>query len=171
MSSESDRFLTGVPGLDAILGGGVFEGGIYIVQGAPGAGKTILGNQICFNAVARGGRALYVTLLAESHSRMLQHLRGLSFFDEDVILDRLSYVSAFHALEADGLKGLMDLLRREMRSRGACWKPTVISTTWASNRYSGQGPSLRCQPTRRSWPIARSKGGTRATSSTTITIA
>ena len=37
MSSESDRFSTGIPGLDTILGGGVFEGGIYIIQGAPGA--------------------------------------------------------------------------------------------------------------------------------------
>ena len=33
MSGESDRFSTGISGLDTILGGGVFEGGIYIVSG------------------------------------------------------------------------------------------------------------------------------------------
>ena len=43
MSGEGDRLETGIAGLDTILGGGVFEGGIYIIQGAPGAGKTILG--------------------------------------------------------------------------------------------------------------------------------
>ena len=75
MSSDSDRFSTGVPGLDTILGGGVFEGGIYIIQGAPGAGKTILGNQICFAQAAQGRNALYITLLAESHARMIGHMR------------------------------------------------------------------------------------------------
>lgn len=69
MKSASERLPTGIAGLDAVLGGGVIDGGIYIIQGAPGAGKTILGNQICFAHGAHGRRALYVTLLAESHSR------------------------------------------------------------------------------------------------------
>jgi circadian clock protein KaiC len=112
-----DRLPSGIPGLDTVLGGGFFRSGVYIVHGLPGSGKTILANQLCYSHVAAGGRAVYVTLLAESHARMLQHLRPLAFFDESVIPDRLSYISAFHDLEADGLKGLMAVLRREMRSR------------------------------------------------------
>lgn len=112
-----DRLPSGIPGLDAVLGGGFFRSGVYIVHGLPGSGKTIFANQLCYTHVAGGGRAVYVTLLAESHARMLQHLRPLSFFDESIIPDRLSYISAFHDLEADGLKGLMSVLRREMRSR------------------------------------------------------
>jgi circadian clock protein KaiC len=119
MSSESDRFSTGIPGLDTILGGGVFEGGIYIVQGAPGAGKTILGNQICFAQAARDRHALYVTLLAESHARMIGHMRRMEFFDEAAIPDRMSYVGAFKTLEDDGLRGLLDVVRREVRTRKA----------------------------------------------------
>lgn len=111
------RLPSGIRGLDTILGGGFFPAGVYILQGSPGSGKTILANQLCFRHVRDGGRAVYVTLLAESHSRMLQHLRPLSFFDDAVIPDTLSYISAFHSLEADGLKGLMDTLRREMRAR------------------------------------------------------
>src|ERR1700709_252101 len=105
MSSESDRFSTGIPGLDTILGGGVFEGGIYIIQGAPGAGKTILGNQICFAHAAGDRNALYITLLAESHARMIGHMRRLGFFDEAAIPDRMSYVGAFKTLEDGGLAG------------------------------------------------------------------
>lgn len=112
-----DRLPSGIPGLDDVLGGGFFRAGVYIVHGLPGSGKTILANQLCFTHVAGGGRAVYVTLLAESHSRMLQHLRPLAFFDESVIPDKLSYISAFHDLESDGLKGLMAVLRREMRAR------------------------------------------------------
>lgn len=114
-----ERVPTGIPGLDAVLRGGFLKGGVYIVQGTPGAGKTILANQTCFNHVAAGGRAAYVTLLAESHTSMFQHLRPMAFFDESVIPDRLYYVSAFHMLEEDGLKGLLDLLRREIRSHQA----------------------------------------------------
>lgn len=114
-----DRLPSGIPGLDEVLGGGFFRSGVYILLGLPGSGKTILANQLCHAHVKSGGRAVYVTLLSESHSRMLQHLRGLSFFDESVIPEKLSYISAFQNLEADGLKGLMDVLRREMRSRRA----------------------------------------------------
>ncbi|MDB5653018.1 MAG: serine/threonine protein phosphatase [Tardiphaga sp.] len=117
MSSDSDRFATGVSGLDTILGGGVFDGGIYIIQGAPGAGKTILGNQICFAQAAKGRNALYITLLAESHARMIGHMRRLNFFDEAAIPDRMSYVGAFKTLEDDGLRGLLEVVRREVRTR------------------------------------------------------
>lgn len=114
-----DRLPTGVPGLDEVLGGGLFKAGVYMVQGAPGTGKTTLANQICYAHVAAGGRALYITLLSESHARMLQHLRPLAFYDEAAIPDRLYYVSAFNALETEGLKGLNALLRREVKTHGA----------------------------------------------------
>src|ERR1700749_3181115 len=109
------RIATGVPGLDTVLRGGFLRGGIFIVQGSPGAGKTILGNQICFHHVASGGRALYVTLLAENHARMLLHIGQLGFFEEAAIPDRLYYISAFSVLEEAGLTGPLDLLRREIQ--------------------------------------------------------
>jgi circadian clock protein KaiC len=112
-----ERLRSAVPGLDQILGGGLFRTGVYIIQGLPGCGKTILANQICYGHVAEGGSAVYVTLLAESHSRMIQHLSTLSFFDVKAFPDRLAYISAFHELETSGLKGLMTVLRREMRTR------------------------------------------------------
>ncbi len=112
-----ERFPTGIEGLDIITSGGLLVAGVYIVQGVPGAGKTILANEVCFRHIASGGRAVYVTLLAESHSRMLQHLRNMEFFDESVIPDRLFYMSAFRTLEDEGLKGLLALLRREMRAQ------------------------------------------------------
>jgi hypothetical protein len=34
-----------VPGLDAVLRGGFLQGGVYMVQGPPGAGKTVLGTR------------------------------------------------------------------------------------------------------------------------------
>jgi circadian clock protein KaiC len=116
---ELTRFSSGVPGLDRVLDGGFFLGGVYLFEGVPGSGKTILANQICFHHAKTSGRALYVTLLAESHSRLLQHLQDLTFFDPDAIPERLTYVSGFRVLEEEGLKGLMELLRKELRSHHA----------------------------------------------------
>jgi circadian clock protein KaiC len=118
-SQEIERVPSGIAGLDFILRGGFLKGGVYIVQGVPGTGKTILANQTCFSHARQGGRAVYVTLLAESHTRMLQHLRTMSFYEEGVIPDSLYYVSAFRNLEEEGLKGLLDLLRREIRGHRA----------------------------------------------------
>lgn len=116
-----DRVPTGVAGLDLILEGGFLKGGLYVIQGTPGTGKTTLGNQLCFNHVASspGNRALYVTLLAEYHARMMQHLGSMSFFDFSKIPDQLSYLSGFRILRKNGPRGLLDLLRREIVARGA----------------------------------------------------
>lgn len=113
------RFASGVPGLDRVLAGGFFSGGVYILEGVPGAGKTILANQIGFHHAKDGRRVLYITLLAESHSRLLQHLQDLSFFDPNAIPDRLTYLSGFRTLEQEGLRGLLDIVRKELRSQNA----------------------------------------------------
>lgn len=109
------RVPTGVPGLDLVLGGGLLAGGVYIVMGAPGAGKTILANQIAFHHAGEGGRVLFVTLLAESHDRMLAHLRPMRFVDEAAIGSRVVYMSGYRVLDDVGLAGLLELLRRAIR--------------------------------------------------------
>ena len=60
-----DRMKSGIPGLDTILFGGFLKGGVYLIWGEPGVGKTIFGNQLCYSHVRDGGHALYLTLLAE----------------------------------------------------------------------------------------------------------
>jgi circadian clock protein KaiC len=107
-----ERAKTGVLGLDTVLRGGLVRGAIYLVMGRPGTGKTTLGNQLCFAHVAQGGRAAYLTLLAESHAAMLKNLHTMSFFDASVINNGLSYVGAYRALRDEKLRGLLDMVRR-----------------------------------------------------------
>ena len=111
-SKTLERIPSGVPGLDAILRGGFFRGGVYLVLAPPGSGKTILGNQICFRHVAAGGRALFVTLLTESHARLITTLQTLAFFDPACVGASLSYVTGYQPLQKDKLKGLITFLRQ-----------------------------------------------------------
>lgn len=112
-----ERVSSFVPGLDAILCGGFLRGGLYMVQGPPGMGKTILASQVIYSQAAKGGRTLYITVLGENHGRMMAHLRPLRFFDDTLVPDQVAYISGYDAFEKDGLKGLLTLISREVVAR------------------------------------------------------
>ncbi|MFP2927047.1 RAD55 family ATPase [Pyxidicoccus sp. 3LG] len=113
------RVASGVQGLDTLLRGGWLRGGTYIITGLPGTGKTILGNQFCFSTIRQGGKAIYLTVLAESHARMVLHLQGMHFFRTEEIGRSVHYESGYAALKADGLAGLSKLIFRAVREHGA----------------------------------------------------
>lgn len=102
-----------------ILNGGLFEGGVYIFEGPPGVGKTTLANQIAYTLARRRMRTLYVTMLAESHARMLQHMEQQVFFDQADVNAEVFYVSGYREFEQGGLKAVVELLRGELKRSGA----------------------------------------------------
>lgn len=53
---------TGNRGLDDVLRGGLPANRLYLLEGAPGSGKTTLGMQFLFEGVRLGERVLYITL-------------------------------------------------------------------------------------------------------------
>lgn len=59
---ESAYCKTGFSGLDIILGGGMFNAGLYIIGARPGMGKTTLGLGIAENIASRGKPVLFVSL-------------------------------------------------------------------------------------------------------------
>ncbi|KMZ13355.1 Circadian clock protein KaiC [Candidatus Burkholderia humilis] len=116
-STDNDgNVTTGVIGLDEILGGGFVEGGLYLIEGMAGAGKTILSSQIGFHRGSQGDMVLYVTLIAESHTKLLSHLKALSFYNADAISDRMLFVSGYHELMRDGLSGFLALIAATIKS-------------------------------------------------------
>ncbi|MCK8782683.1 serine/threonine protein kinase [Rhizobium sp. NTR19] len=119
MTQSLPRIISGVEGLDQILGGGFVEGAAYIVQGQPGAGKTILANQVAFANVGAGRKVLYITLLAETHDRLFQVLGTLDFFDRSQLGVTISYVSVFQTLRDSGLSAVVELVRKEIARQGA----------------------------------------------------
>jgi circadian clock protein KaiC len=112
------RLETGIPGLDELAEGGLPVGGVFLLQGAPGTGKTILANQLCFHHARHGGQAVYLTLLAETHVRMFEHLRRHRFFDEALIGHSVHYHAAYEALKA-GLDKVSTIIRTAVTQRDA----------------------------------------------------
>jgi circadian clock protein KaiC len=52
----------GVPGLDDILGGGLSEGHVYLLEGNPGTGKTTTALRFLLAGAEKGEQGLYITL-------------------------------------------------------------------------------------------------------------
>ena len=64
------RTTTGIDELDRVLGGGIVEGGLMLIGGDPGIGKSTLLLQVCANLCRSGRRVLYVS--GEESARQLK---------------------------------------------------------------------------------------------------
>src|ERR1700716_3789566 len=53
---------TGIWGLDNILSGGLSRGHVFLVEGAPGTGKTTIALQFLMEGAKAGEKCLYITL-------------------------------------------------------------------------------------------------------------
>lgn len=73
------RLTTGRGELDAILGGGFPRNAIHIIMGAPGTGKTILAEQLCFANASSDRPILYIATFSEPLQKLLGFLQKFSF--------------------------------------------------------------------------------------------
>ena len=101
---------SGVPGFDEVLGGGFPRHSLYLIQGLAGSGKTTLACQIGFDHAAKGEKVLILTLIAETHGKMLNHLSNFSFFDDELIGQNILMFGGYNELVKGGLDGLLQLI-------------------------------------------------------------
>lgn len=113
---------TGLPGLDAIINGGLPCNCFYLVQGDPGSGKTTLALHFLFEGRRRGERVLYITLseakeelerVAISHGWSLEGIPLLEISAIQSLLEPESQTTVFHASEME-LGAVSQLLRDEI---------------------------------------------------------
>jgi circadian clock protein KaiC len=98
------RLVTGVPGFDDLMGGGVPEFSFNLIAGTPGSGKTTLAHQMMFSLANPERRALFFTVLGEPPLKMLRYQQQFEFFDFDKLENSIKFVN----LAADMLDGDFD---------------------------------------------------------------
>lgn len=87
----SERVPTGVPGLDALLGGGLLRGRSTFVLGPTGSGKTTLALQFLLDGARRGKRSMYVSF-EENPAQLESQIRALGTTPEEASRLGLTFV-------------------------------------------------------------------------------
>ena len=114
---------TGVPGLDAVLGGGLCEYSFNLIAGAPGAGKTTLAQQILFATATPERPALYFTVLGEPTIKMLRYQQQFEFFDSARVPSAVRFIN----LAAEATAGDLDVVLRRIISEVGAASPAFVA--------------------------------------------
>jgi circadian clock protein KaiC len=138
------RLSTGISVLDTVLGGGLPVGSLTILAGAPGTGKTILAQQICFNSATREHKAVYYSTISEPPGRFIANLERFEFFDRSKLVDRVEFINLGEILQSDGKGGLAAMLDEIVRK---CVEENpivvVVDSARALRDFSDSERSLR----------------------------
>lgn len=78
MADEVVRIPSGVPGFDAIIGGGFVRNSVIVVYGSPGVGKSIFSLQFLREGLKNGEKAFYISLEQDLDS-ILKQADALNF--------------------------------------------------------------------------------------------
>jgi len=112
------RLPTGVPGLDALLGGGLAEFSFNLIAGAPGSGKTTLAHQIMFSLANPQRRAIFFTVLGEPPLKMLRYQQQYSFFDAAKVNDSIRFINLADEVVAGNYDRVLKRIVEEVERLG-----------------------------------------------------
>ncbi|HLZ18761.1 MAG TPA: ATPase domain-containing protein [Smithellaceae bacterium] len=107
---------TGVPGLDAILGGGLPEFSFNIIVGPPGSGKTTLAHQIMFALATRENPALFFTVLGEPPLKMLRYQQQFSFFEPVMINESIRFIDLHHEVSTGNFGQVLARITQDVKA-------------------------------------------------------
>lgn len=136
-----ERVLTGVGGLDEMLGGkGVYRGSSVLISGSPGTGKSSLAVSFVAAACRRGERALLFAY-EESENQLLRNMRSIGIDLAPWIRKGLLQIHA----SRPALQGLEQHLVA-MHDVVRAFKPAVVAVDPISN-LSAQEPDAALKST------------------------
>ena len=130
-SLNNAKVPTGISGLDEILGGGLPPRRLYLIQGAPGCGKTTLALQFLLTGARAGEKVLYISLsetreeveeVARSHGWPLEMVEIVELSAIDQQLAAEAQNTLFHSSEVElteTTKLLLDAVERVKPTRVA----------------------------------------------------
>jgi circadian clock protein KaiC len=138
---------TGVPGLDEVIGGGFFQGHVFLIEGNPGTGKTTIALRFLLEGAAEGERGLYITLSeTERELRASAASHGWSIGEQIEVFELVPAESLLDAGQQQSLLYSSDLeLGETTAAKFAGHGPStdrgaLSSIAWFSLRFAPSSP-------------------------------
>ncbi len=119
---EVGKLVTGIPGLDSILSGGIPECSINIIAGHPGSGKTIFTQQLIYNNASPTRKVLYLTTLSEPAMKVLRYLQKFTFFDAEKVGTEVIYLDIGEVIRDKGLEDATAIIVEHVQEH----KPAIV---------------------------------------------
>jgi len=110
------RTETGIINLDQILSGGLPAGSLTVIAGTPGAGKTILSQQIAFRNASPEKPVVFFQTLSEPTAKTLKYVRQFNFFKSEMLENgSVHFVDLGAMLRTDDLEPTMALFMEHIK--------------------------------------------------------
>lgn len=100
VADDAERFQSGIGELDRVLGGGVVVGGVVLLGGDPGIGKSTLLMQLVVALARKGRRVLYVTG-EESTAQVAMRARRIGMSEDVMLLSTTALGDVLSALDSE----------------------------------------------------------------------
>ena len=110
-----ERIVTGVKNLDKLLDGGLPRDTVTVFAGTPGAGKTTLAQQICYNNASMDQKALFFQTLSEPVAKTMKYMGAFSFFDSEKLGTCIEYVDLGGLLRSNGLENASQTMLKHIK--------------------------------------------------------
>jgi circadian clock protein KaiC len=135
------RLSTGSAAFDRILGGGLPVRSLTVVAGEPGAGKTLFALQMLFHLGRQGMKGLYFTTLSEPSLKLIRYMQQFSFFDNDAIGKKLTFVDLGSVLRGRNADEVLQVINERVELEEPAF--VVIDSFKAMRDILGDPPSIR----------------------------
>ncbi len=94
MATKNQIIQTGISGLDRILFGGIPEGNLILIEGGPGAGKTLMGIEFIYRGATVFGEPGIIVVFETSPEKLMRQASGLGWdLEESQQQNKLKIIS------------------------------------------------------------------------------
>lgn len=125
--SERAKCVTGIDGLDGILGGGIPVSNMVLVTGGSGTGKTTLAFEFLVRGAMKGEKGLLITTV-ESQEKLISNIPHFDFLDEKYVKD-----GTLQVLELGPLMEKIEIVQRVLDKESTLKLGDAIEKTIAEN--------------------------------------
>ena len=120
------RILSGIPGFDDLIGGGIPEGNLLVVSGDPGSGKTTFCLSFLYHGARQFGEPGVYISLEESEPDIVKEAAYYGYDFEDLVRKKMLYIVSVSLYDFDKLRNTIEEAIESVHAKRLVIDPGVV---------------------------------------------